>query len=228
MAPLRPPGSTGCQINFQGRVGEYHGAHVATIGHQARKPAKTVLQINESQANLGQGTVYRYVRSKRELLDHVFDFAISKAARALNIGSLVSLDLTDYEESVKVSTMFGHRLFALVDEDPAIIRLITVQSSGIDPELRYRVVSLISTLHAAIAQLFQKANPDKTSDDDRKTWDLLARMVMGMAAPGFVMSIEQTASEERRERYMATAAAITDRGLLARVPETGVPAKEPG
>ena len=71
------------------------------------------------QANLGQGTVYRYVRSKRELLDHVFDFAISKAARALNIGSLVSLDLTDYEESVKVSTMFGHRLFALVDEDPA-------------------------------------------------------------------------------------------------------------
>ncbi len=171
------------------------------------------------QAGIAQGTLYRYVRSKRELLDHVFDYSIARAARALNVGSLADLDLTDYQQSVQLTRLFGSRLFALVDEDPAIVRLITVESSAIDTELRYRVTSLLSTLHAALAQLFQKANPDKHTADDRRIWDVLGRMVMGMAGPGLIMSIEEASSAERRAQYLATISAIAERGLMSELPE---------
>ena len=171
------------------------------------------------QAGIAQGTLYRYVRSKRELLDHVFDYSIARAARALNVGSLADLDLTDYQQSVQLTRLFGSRLFALVDEDPAIVRLITVESSAIDTELRYRVTSLLATLHAALAQLFQKANPDKHTADDRRIWDVLGRMVMGMAGPGLIMSIEEASSDERRSQYLATISAIAERGLMSGLPE---------
>ncbi|WP_020101895.1 TetR/AcrR family transcriptional regulator [Mycobacterium sp. 360MFTsu5.1] len=166
-------------------------------------------------ANVGQGTLYRYYPSKRDLLDDVFDYAVTKAARALRIGSLASLDLTDYHQAMELITVFGTRLFDLVDEDPAIVRLLTVESSAIDPELRFRVSGLLSTLDVAFARLFETANPDHASVDHRDTWALLGRLVMGLSGPGLLMSMRGDRTAESRATFLASISAIADQGLLA-------------
>ncbi|WP_260972587.1 TetR/AcrR family transcriptional regulator [Mycolicibacterium llatzerense] len=121
---------------------------------------QTTMSDIARHAKVGQGTLYRYYPSKRDLLDDVFDYAVTKAARALRIGSLASLDLTEYHQAMELIAVFGTRLFDLVDEDAAIVRLLTVESSAIDLELRLRVSGLLSTLDVAFARLFEAANPD--------------------------------------------------------------------
>jgi AcrR family transcriptional regulator len=172
-------------------------------------------------ANIGQGTVYRYFSSKRELLDHVFDYAVAKAVRALDVETLADLDMTDYGQSLKLIEHFGSRLFALVDADPAILRLITVESSAIDPELRHRVIGLMSAMDAALARLFEKAHPEGDQPADNATWEVLGRMMIGMAGPGLVMLLQGETSKARRAAFLSTVEAIADRGLLNTQPATG-------
>ncbi|BBX87746.1 hypothetical protein MAUB_56190 [Mycolicibacterium aubagnense] len=179
---------------------------------------QTTMSDIARQANVGQGTLYRYYPSKRELLDDVFDYAVTKAARALRIGSLASLDLTDYHQAMDLITVFGTRLFDLVDEDPAIVRLLTVESSAIDPELRFRVSGLLSTLDVAFARLFETANPDHASADHRPTWALLGRLVIGLSGPGLLMSMQGDTAAGSRANFLSTISAIADHGLLTDEP----------
>jgi AcrR family transcriptional regulator len=171
-------------------------------------------------ASVGQGTVYRYFPSKRELLDHVFDYAVAKAARALDVKSLAGLDLTDYGQSLKLIELIGSRLFALVDADPAILRLITVDSSAIDPELRHRVIGLVSAMNAGLARLFEKDHPESDEPTDSAARAVLGRMVIGMGGPGLVMLLQGETSTARRAVFLSTVEAIADRGLLSSSPAT--------
>ncbi|MFL0287636.1 TetR/AcrR family transcriptional regulator [Mycobacterium sp. SMC-21] len=180
----------------------------------ARGYDQTTMSDIARHANVGQGTLYRYYPSKRDLLDDVFDYAVTKAARALRIGSLASLDLTDYHQAMELITLFGTRLFDLVDEDPAIVRLLTVESSAIDPELRFRVSGLLSTVDVAFARLFETANPDYASVDHRDTWALLGRLVVGLSGPGLLMSMRGDRTAESRATFLASISGIADQGLL--------------
>jgi AcrR family transcriptional regulator len=184
---------------------------------------QTTMSDIARHANVGQGTLYRYYPSKRELLDDVFDYAVAKAARALRIGSLASLDLTDYHQAMELITIFGTRLFDLVDEDPAIVRLLTVESSAIDPELRFRVSGLLSTVDVAFARLFEMANPDYASVDHRATWALLGRLVIGLSGPGLLLSMRGDTTAQSRATFLATISAIADQGLLTEESVAGEP-----
>jgi len=166
------------------------------------------------RAGVAQGTLYRYVRSKRELVDHVFDHAVGLAARTFDVRKIAEVNLAGYGDSIQLARLFGERLFALVDDDPGVVRMIVVEGSAIDPELRYRVMGLVSTMHARLAELFQQAYPDKRADGDRRTWDLLGRMVMGLAAPGLLMSMDRPASRDLRTQYLDTVTDIAERGLM--------------
>lgn len=166
------------------------------------------------QAEVGQGTLYRHYPSKRVLLDDVFDYAVAKVMRALRPGSLARMDLTDYQQALELITVFGRRMFALVDDDPDIVRLITVESSAIDSELRYRVQGLFSAMDVMLTRLFETANPDRATETNRPVWALLGRMVMGLAGPGLLMSVQGNTSAESRATFLASIAAIADQGLL--------------
>lgn len=91
-----------------------------------------------AHAGIGHGTIYRYFTSKREILDHVFDFAVEKTVHALSFEEL-TLALADREQARELVETVGTRLFELVDREPGLLKLITVQCSAIDPELRERV-----------------------------------------------------------------------------------------
>ena len=173
-------------------------------------------------AQIGHGTVYRYFADKRELLDHVFDHAVAKLITAVNVGSLTSAQLAGFEQSLALIEVFGWRLFSLIDADPGMLTLITVQSSAIDPELRYRVVGMISALDAAMSVAFDTASPDWAAATDPMVRATFGRMMLAMSGPG-VMSSLSPATQDRahRQRCLDTVTAIADRGLLtAASPET--------
>lgn len=165
------------------------------------------------QAGVGQGTVYRYFTSKRELLDHVFDYAILKAAHALDIESF----LREYAESDKSPappfiTVLGQNLFSLVESEPAILRMLTVESSAIDPELRFRVAGLFAAIDASLAQLFERFAPESTAD--RTVLTALGRMMAASTGPGLMMSLAKENSEAQRADFLAAMESIAARGLF--------------
>ena len=171
---------------------------------------RTAMSDIAKHAGVGQATVYRYFDSKRELLDHVFDHAVLKVVRALDIESLA--DASDDDQPRALIAALGEKLFALVDEDPAILRVITVESSAIDVELRYRVIGLLAALDTNLAAAIEFYAPDS-----RARWadlKLLGRMMFAMAAPGLRLSAVTENAQQLRAGFLATMESVATRGLF--------------
>lgn len=173
---------------------------------------RTLMSDVARHAHVANGTLYRYFDSKRELVDQVFDYAVAKAVDALNIPSVVDEVAEGDADPLELIPAFGARLFALVDDDPAIIRLLTVESSAIDTELRWRVVGLLAMMDMGLAKLFERFAPE--SDIDRGAWTLLGRMIVGMAGPGLTMSLEGENAADSRSEFLATMRSVATTGLL--------------
>ena len=171
---------------------------------------RTAMSDIAKHAGVGQATMYRYFDSKRELLDHVFDYAVLKVVRALDIESFADSDQDDQPGALIAA--LGQRLFALVDEDPAILRVITVESSAIDAELRYRVIGLLAALDSNLAQAFEFYAPGTHAD--RADLKLLGRMMFGMAAPGLRISLIKENSQRVRAEFLKTMESVAARGLF--------------
>lgn len=165
-------------------------------------------------AGIGHGTVYRYFSSKRELLDHVFDFAVEKTMRALAVDALTEAP-TDREQALTLIQTIGTRLFDLVDQEPGLLKLLTVQCSAIDAELRDRVTGLYAILNNELSRGLQHLAPE--TDDGE--WTRMARLAMGMIGPGLVMALLGDSDDTKRSGFLQTAQAMVDRGVLAPPPE---------
>ncbi|CDO06285.1 TetR/AcrR family transcriptional regulator [Mycolicibacterium cosmeticum] len=165
-------------------------------------------------AGIGHGTVYRYFSSKRELLDHVFDFAVEKTMRALAVDALTEAP-TDREQALTLIQTIGTRLFDLVDQEPGLLKLLTVQCSAIDAELRDRVTGLYAILNNELSRGLQHLAPE--TDDGE--WTRMARLAMGMIGPGLVMTLLGDSDDTKRSGFLQTAQAMVDRGVLAPPPE---------
>lgn len=173
----------------------------------------TAMSDIAKHAGVGQATLYRYFSSKRELLDGVFDYAVEKAASTVDVGALLADadDATGQAATLLISAL-GQSLFALVDEDPAMLRLLTMQSSAIDLEMRCRVIGLLAAMEANVASLFARFGPDP--DADRAVLTMLGRMVVGSAAPGLMMSLAEEKSQKMRTDFLAAIESVSARGLF--------------
>lgn len=164
-----------------------------------------------AHAGVGHGTIYRYFTSKRELLDHVFDFAVEKTVDALAVDELAHAP-ADREEALQLVRTVGTRLFDLVDREPGLLKLITVQCSAIDAELRDRVTGLMSILDGQLSRGLDHLAP---SDDDDGDWTRMGRLAVGMIGPGLVMTLLGDSDDAKRTRFLESAQAMIDRGVLA-------------
>lgn len=168
-------------------------------------------------AGVGQGTLYRYFTNKRDLLDHVFDHAVSKIVAALDLRDVEGAPFGSPDEALTLVDIIGTRLFAVSDDDSALLRFLAVECSAIDDELRHRVEGLASAADSLLTQYFSYLAGDDHATTD---WAPAGRVVMGVAGPAVVMSLRGNRDAERRSAFLATATALVDRGLL-------VPADEP-
>ncbi|MCV7178674.1 TetR/AcrR family transcriptional regulator [Mycolicibacterium sphagni] len=180
-----------------------HGFHRTSMSDIAR------------QAGVGQGTLYRYFANKRDLLDHVFDHAVSQIAMALDLSDEAG-PFDSPDEALGLIEIIGTRLFALTDNDSALLRFLTVECGAIDEELRHRVAGLASSVDVLLTQLFERLAGE---DTETANLPLAGRLVIGVAGPALVMSLRGNRDAAQRSAFLATATAIVDHGLLASAEE---------
>jgi AcrR family transcriptional regulator len=167
-------------------------------------------------AGIGQGTVYRYVNSKRELLDQVFDWAVERLFHAVDPHALLESNPRSAAEMLARFRSLSDRLYELIDEDPAMLRLIGVQASAIDKELKARVVGLESMLNAVVLQTLTRAIETGWLVLAPEQKPVIARMLMMMSLPGLVGSLRGSTNTEKRTRYIDGATELAIHGILKR------------
>lgn len=164
-------------------------------------------------AGVGQGTVYRYFDSKRELLDHVVDLGFDRllSATGLGVGGPGPSSLEAFRERIEV---VAERLFAMVDDEPALVKLVLVEANAIDEELKARLLGLLDMLVGLTSTYLEdgvRAGWLRTGIDT----EAAARAMLMLALPGFLLVLRGEATPQRRERYVAGLVDFVLRGIGA-------------
>lgn len=165
-------------------------------------------------AGVGQGTVYRYFDSKRELLDHVVDFGFERLVTATGMDEALSPP-ADAEEFAALVRELAERLFALVDDEPELLKLILVEATAIDDELQARLFGLgdlVASMLAGVLDVGQRAGWVRPELDARAAAHGLQMLVV----PGLLLVLRGQATPANRARYVAGLTGFVLHGIGAR------------
>lgn len=119
-------------------------------------PATTMSDIAR-HAGIGQGTIYRYVASKRELLDLVFDYSVEEVLRAVQPVLLTVQPATRLTDLLDRFDAALDALDATLDRQPELVSLVLVEAGAIDEELKLRMLGLETTVSQMVIGLFEEA-----------------------------------------------------------------------
>ncbi|MEJ9080274.1 TetR/AcrR family transcriptional regulator [Gordonia malaquae] len=170
------------------------------------------------RAGMGQGTLYRYVEGKRELLDLVVDLCIDRLMGAIAVDELYdAVRGSDPAVAGRIFRDVGDRLYRLVDDDPRLLKILTAQVSAVDREFRYRVTGLYNTIDGAITRLIGDVSERGWLTIGEDKAPVLARIVPSMGTPGLLLVLTgDRDTPARRASYLDTAVRIERQGLLKR------------
>ncbi|MGX1772363.1 TetR/AcrR family transcriptional regulator [Nocardia brasiliensis] len=182
----------------------------------ARGYEATAISDVAAHAGIGQGTVYRYFESKREILDHVVDFGIAKFVDRVQPRTLLKRPASAPELLAELRSAIG-RWYEMLDQEPDFVRLFLVEASAIDKELSDRLLGLellVSTFVAHELRLGVAAGWIRADLDPEVT----ARIVLTLGVPGVLQEMrgENTAAE--RERTTNGVLTLLEKALLPRDP----------
>ncbi|MCS3778804.1 TetR/AcrR family transcriptional regulator [Tsukamurella ocularis] len=170
------------------------------------------------RAGMGQGTLYRYVDGKRELLDLVFDMCVDELMTAISPDDMFDVTTTgEFTEAGKIVSELGDRLYALVDGRPELLKVLLVQAGTVDEELRYRIQGLYQTFDGMAGRALEHARErdwvrTRTADPVAES-RVLGRLLPTLALPGFILAL--TGEDDQREAFVASAATMVRRGILS-------------
>ncbi|MUM19764.1 TetR/AcrR family transcriptional regulator [Mycobacterium sp. CBMA271] len=169
-----------------------------------------------TRAGMGQGTVYRYVEGKREVLDLVFDTAVERLFETLALDDLLDVvgGNAGIDERNDIIMEGGRRLYALVDREPALLKLLTVQSAAADKELKQRVVGIQAMLDSYVQRGLELGREAGWMPEDSQDYAVLARLLPSLVVPGFVLSLSRHDNPSTRERFVSSASQIAMAGIL--------------
>ncbi|GAJ83475.1 putative TetR family transcriptional regulator [Nocardia brasiliensis NBRC 14402] len=164
----------------------------------ARGYEATTISDVAAHAGIGQGTVYRYFESKREILDHVVDFGIAKFVDRVQPRTLLKRPASAPELLAELRSAIG-RWYEMLDQEPDFVRLFLVEASAIDKELSDRLLGLellVSTFVAHELRLGVAAGWIRADLDPEVT----AHIVLTLSVPGLLQEMrgENTAAERER------------------------------
>ncbi|GED96649.1 TetR/AcrR family transcriptional regulator [Gordonia crocea] len=168
------------------------------------------------RAGVGQGTLYRYVDGKRELLDLVVDWCVDRLMEAIDPEMVLAAAEADDPSALQVVVDdIGRRLFDLIDAEPGLLRILTVQGGAVDRELRYRITGIYNTVDSLIVRVLTTATENGWMNLDNQRAELIARILPSLGLPGLVLAL--TPSEDqmgKRAEYVGAASQIARHGLL--------------
>ena len=155
-----------------------------------------------ARLGIGHGTFYRYFDNKRDILDHVVDYALTKFFTAVVTEDLGTPQTA--EEFRAQMTELGNRLFSgLAHEDPRLSRVILLEATSIDAELLQRILGMLDTVTAMIAPMlgygvrkgFLRADLDAT---------LAAKALTGCMIAALMGMVRDPMGAAERARYVET------------------------
>ncbi|KAA8885809.1 TetR/AcrR family transcriptional regulator [Nocardia colli] len=174
----------------------------------------TAISDVAAHAGIGQGTVYRYFASKREILDHVVDFGIEKLIGALEPQTLLSRPTSAQELLAGVRAAIV-RLYAMLEHDPDFIRLVLVEANAIDKELSDRLLGLELLVSTFVAQELRRgvsAGWIRADIDPEVT----AHITMTLVVPGLLQEMRGDNTPQARERVTDGVLIVLEKALRPR------------
>ncbi|MEU7146351.1 TetR/AcrR family transcriptional regulator [Nocardia sp. NPDC046473] len=183
----------------------------------------TAISDVAAHAGIGQGTVYRYFGSKREILDHVVDFGFGKLIDALEPQSLLSRP-TSAEELLAGVRAAIVRLYAMLEHEPDFIRLVLVEASAIDKELSDRLLGLELLVSTFVAQELRRGVAEGWIRADIDP-EVTAHITMTLVVPGLLQEMRGDNTPQARERATAGVLMLLEKALRPRDPVVAGPAR---
>jgi AcrR family transcriptional regulator len=168
-------------------------------------------------AGVGQGTVYRYFESKRALLDHVLDRTVERMLDAVHTGP-TAMRAESLQEFIEQLRSIAAWLFSLSQEEPDLPKLVLVEASAIDEELKARLLGLESTLSAMMANCLNHGVRSGWLRADLDT-EMVAHGMNAMIVPGLLLALRGEATAAERARYVEVLVSFVVHGI--RGPEAG-------
>lgn len=159
-----------------------------------------------ARLDIGHGTFYRYFANKRDILDHVFDYGVTRLLKLVVTDDLP--EATTREELREQLTTLGNRIFTeIVDKDPRLPRMILLEVTAIDAELLQRVLGMIDTLNALLVPFIDNGvrrgflNPQMDSQS-------AARALTGCIIGGLFATVRAPLGVAERNRYIDTVVSL--------------------
>lgn len=180
----------------------------------ARGYESTAISEVAAYAGIGQGTVYRYFGSKREILDHVIDFGVDKIMDSIQLPTLLG-GANSVAELIEATRAAVDRLYDLVDREPRVLRLVLVEAGAIDPELSRRLFGLEAIAASLIAGELARGVADGWIDQDIDP-QVLGHTIFGLVGPWIVRELLGGSRPEVRARTTRAVMEMLERVLPPR------------
>ncbi|MGA9872910.1 MAG: TetR/AcrR family transcriptional regulator [Rhodococcus sp. (in: high G+C Gram-positive bacteria)] len=116
---------------------------------------RTTVTMLARRAGVGQGTVYRYFDSKRDLFDSVFDHATEHLFASMDTTVLLE-PIDSVQEFLSTVTRLGDDMFALMNAATPYLKLILVEAVAVDEEMTRRVGGVQQIVMSIIATALEQ------------------------------------------------------------------------
>lgn len=179
--------------------------------------ATTMADIARS-AGIGQGTLYRYVPSKRELLDLVFDYSVEEFINVVEPALRLDEPPESPTEIIGRLDAAVDALAALTRDRPELLSLVAVEAAAIDEELKLRVLGLEATVARMTARLCEDAEQAGFLRRDADPQVLGLLVTKALLPPGLSQVLGQLDAAQQT-RYRHAIGDFIEHALLA--PEAG-------
>jgi len=167
-------------------------------------------------AGVGQGTIYRYVTSKRDLLDLVFDYAVEEVMAALQPVLLADEPPTRPAEVIDRIDEAIARIVETFDRRPELLALVLVEAVAVDEELRLRVLGLEATLARIVMRWCEDAK-DAGCIRAAVDPDVFGMLATKMLLPAALREVMGQRDPQMRNRYRSAVIDLVRYGLFADV-----------
>jgi AcrR family transcriptional regulator len=155
-----------------------------------------------ARLDVGHGTFYRYFENKRDLLDHVVDYALTKFFTAVVTEELPAPQTAQgFRDQM---SLLGNRLFTgIAEADPRLTRMLLLEAGSIDTALRQRILGMLDTIAAMSAPMLARGvrrgflRPDLDVDS-------AARALTGAMISALLAMLSGPIEAADRERYVET------------------------
>ena len=201
----RPP------IEKEPRREQIIAAAVAVFAEQGYE-ATTTSDIAR-HAGVGQGTLYRYVPSKRDLLDLVFDYAVEELMAAVQPMLLADEPPTRPADIIDRIDAAVASLVESFDRRPELLALVLVEAAAVDEELKLRVLGLEATLARLVTRWCEEAKDAGClrPEADPEVFGLLATK---MLLPAALREVMGQRDPQMRNRYRSAVIDLVRHGLF--------------